>query len=281
MTNAVLFIVLCAALLHALWNAAIKLPGDSLVRLALINLTAGLCSASLLPFLGMPDPASWPYLAGSILVHTVYYIGLLGGYRDGELSLVYPIARGIAPALVAAGAFLHNGETLTPLGNAGVLLVCVGIISLAFSGTGFTASIKPVLYALLTGVSIAAYTVLDGTGGRLSNNVFAYIAWLFFLDSLPLFLFVSWARQGQMLTAIRQSWRAGLVGGVFALCAYGLVIWAMSKAPMSQVSAVRESSVIFATLIGVFYFNEGLIRRRILSSILVVCGIIIMQSANG
>lgn len=269
--------MLLAAVLHAAWNAVIKIPGDALVRLTIVNFTGGILAMCLIPLAGTPDADAWPYIGASVAVHSLYYTALLAGYRTGDLSFVYPIARGVAPVLIATGGYFFVDEQLTQNAIIGLLIASIGIVSIGLIGQHPKHVIKPFFYALLTGFCIAAYSLIDGVGGRLSNNVFAYITWLFFLDALPITVATLWLRQGQMTTILKTSWKTGLLGGCFAFIAYGLVIWAMSKAPMSEVSAVRETSVVFATLIGVYFLGETLRWSRLIASLMVAGGVGLMQ----
>ncbi len=234
----------------------------------------------LAPYAGLPHIEAWPYIAASVLVHSLYYMALLAGYRIGDLSFVYPIARGVAPVFIATGGYLWADERLSPIAILGLLIASSGIISIGFIGQHPKHVVMPFFYALLTGLCIASYSLIDGIGGRLSNNVFAYITWLFFLDAIPITLATIWLRRGQLISTLSQSWRVGVLGGCFAFMAYGLVIWAMSRAPMSEVSAVRETSVVFATLIGIFYLGESMRWSRIVASIMVAGGVILMQVAQ-
>lgn len=280
MTVSILVIVLLAAVLHAAWNAVIKIPGDALVRLTLVNFTGGILAMCLIPYAGIPDAEAWPYIAASVAVHTLYYAALLAGYRTGDLSFVYPIARGVAPVLIATGGYLLADEQLSQNSIAGLLIASSGIISIGVIGQHPKHVVKPFFYALLTGLCIASYSLIDGMGGRLSNNVFAYITWLFFLDAIPITAATLWLRRGQLTTTLRSGWKTGLLGGCFAFLAYGLVIWAMSKAPMSEVSAVRETSVVFATIIGIFYLGETMRWSRVIASLMVAGGVMLMQIAK-
>jgi len=276
LNTSILLLVLLAALLHASWNALVKVGGDGLVRLSIINITASLCCLPFLFFLAPPAPASWPYLAASILIHQAYYAFLVQGYRFGDLSLVYPIARGVAPILVALGGYILAGEQLEFAGVMAVVLICVAILSLAFE-RGRMANIKAIVFALCTGLTIAAYTVCDGLGGRLAENVFAYIVWLFVLEGPPIFLLALWLRRRVLLQTLRTDGGAGIVGGIFALTAYGLVIWAMSSTTMTYVSALRETSVLIAALIGTRLMREPAAARRVLAAVVVVAGVVLLQ----
>jgi drug/metabolite transporter (DMT)-like permease len=266
--------VLLAAGLHASWNALVKSGGDPYLRLAIVNLTHTIAVLPLLPFVGVPAAEAWPWLLGSVATHLVYYFFLAAGYRVGDLSHVYPIARGIAPPLVALGALLIAGETLSLLGTAAILLVCLGIWIVA--GRGPT-SRRPLLLALGTGMSIAAYTVCDGIGGRASGDVLAYIVWLFFLDGWPFALFVALRRRRALIATIPRAWKPAVGGGCMSILAYGMVIWAMSVAPLAYVSALRETSVLLAAAIGAVLLGEPFGRRRILAACLVVIGVAILQ----
>jgi drug/metabolite transporter (DMT)-like permease len=267
-------VVLLAAVLHASWNALVKSGGDPYLRLAIVNLTHSIAVLPLLPFVGFPAAEAWPWLLGSVATHLVYYCFLAAGYRVGDLSHVYPIARGIAPPLVALGALLLAGEVLSLAGSAAILLVCLGIWIVA--GRGPT-SRRPLLLALGTGLSIAAYTVCDGMGGRASGDVLAYIVWLFLLDGWPFALWVALRRGPDLVATIPRAWKPAIGGGLMSLVAYGMVIWAMSIAPLAYVSALRETSVLLAAAIGTLLLGEPFGRRRILAAGLVVIGVAILQ----
>ncbi len=272
--------VALAAVLHAVWNALVKVHGDRLVAITLVNASGGLVALCLLPFVSIPDPASWPYLLGSALVHLFYYGFLVASYLHGDLSQVYPIARGAAPMLVAMGAFLFAGERLSPIGLAAVALISAGILSLALGRRGAHQRGSSVVYALLTGLTIATYTVLDGLGGRATAQVQDYIVWLFFLDSFPLLGLTLVLRRGRFLETVRAGWQSAVLGGLLAVVAYGLVIWAMSLTPMTYVSALRETSVIVAALIGVHLLKEPMGGKRVAAAALVATGVILLQTGG-
>jgi drug/metabolite transporter (DMT)-like permease len=274
----ILALVLLAAVLHASWNALVKVGGDPFVRLAVLNVVSGLCALPLLFLVAPPAAASWPYLFGSVVIHFAYNLTLAYGYRSGDLSYVYPIARGIAPPLVALGAWLMAGESPGPLGILAILVISGAIASLAFTPGWRLAPLAPVWFALATGLSIAGYTICDGIGGRAAGDVLGYIAWLFVLDAVPFGLIVAFWRRHDLATQLRASWRASVLGGVLALGAYGLVIWAMSQAPMASVSALRETSVIMAALIGTRLLREPFGRRRVVAASIVALGVVLLEA---
>ncbi len=277
----VLALVLLAAVLHASWNALVKTGGDPMVRLAVVNVFGTIVALGIVFVTEPPAPESWPYLLGSVVAHGLYYLFLILGYRFGDLSLVYPVARGVAPVLVAAGGFVFAGESLTGTGMFAVAGISLGILSLALGGRHRIQTGQPVLYALLTGLTIAGYTILDGLGGRLSGNVIGYIAWLFLLDGIPLILVTAWLRWRELKQSLRRHWKPGAIGGGFAMTAYGLVIWAMTLTPLTYVSALRETSVLIAAIIGTKLLGEPLGSRRIAAAALVVAGVVALQLSRG
>ena len=274
----VILLVLLAALCHAGWNAVIKIGGDRLVVLTVVNLVGGVLALCALPFVNFPHADAWPWLLGSVVVHLLYYYFIVQQYRYGELGQVYPIARGLSPLLVAFGASVVADETLPLHAIIGVMVASLGVLSLAFeNGLPWKNDYRAVLYACGSGVIIACYTVLDGMGVRQAGGAAGYVVWLFMLDALPLTLLVMFRRGRELRQIMVLEWRKSLFGGTLAIVAYGLVIWAMSRGSMAQVSALRETSVVFAVLIGVFALKERFGPKRLLASVLVVAGLLILH----
>jgi len=276
----VFFLVALAAVLHAVWNALVKVGGDQLVAITLIMTTGAVVALCATPFVTFPDAASWPYLAASTMVHLLYYGFLVLAYRHGDLSLVYPIARGMAPVLVALGAFLAADERLSSQGVLAVSLISLGILSLAMGGRQALHGGRSVFFAICTGVSIAGYTLIDGLGGRATQHVLDYIVWLFVIEPLPLLAITVALRRGRLMATVRTEWRAGALGGVFSMIAYGLVIWAMSLTPMTYVSALRETSVIVAAIIGARILREPMGQRRIWAAAIVAVGVVLLNHGH-
>lgn len=270
-------LVLTAAVLHASWNAMVKANGDRAIVLAGVAFMHAVVGAVLVAAFPLPAQASWSFIIASALIHYVYYVLIFFAYRWGDLSQVYPISRGIAPALVAFGAWLTVGETLTPLGWSGLATVSMGILLLAAGRRVAGSDPRALAAALATGCVIATYSVVDGVGVRLSDAPLGYIGWLF-ITELPITLFIL-ARRRTTLHAIGSKlvW-VGLLGGVFSAVAYGLAIYAKSIAPLGAVSAVRESSVIIAALIGVFLFGERPMGKRLLSGVIVAAGVVMLAA---
>ncbi len=278
MTIGVILLVLAAALMHATWNALVKSGRDRLVDLTLVIAGSGFLALLAIPFVGLPAPAAWPWIGASIVTHAGYYAFLLSAYRHGALSRVYPIARGSAPLLVAVGAIPLAGEIPDLSGAIGLGLVTAGILVLAIErGNMRGAEGRSVLFAILTGLTIVGYVLADGMGVRASGNPAGYIAWTFFLESLPLTIYCLRVRRHMLVAYLRyDAWR-GLVGAVIAGGSYAIAIWAMSLAPMAQVTALRETSIIFGAMIGAIILKESFGPRRIAAAVLVVAGNALLQ----
>lgn len=273
-----LSLALAAALLHAFWNAIVKAAEDRAVVLASVSTAHTAVGLVLITNVPVPDPASWPYIIASTLVHYFYYGFLFLAYRFGDLSQVYPISRGIAPMLVALGALFFAAETLPLSAWLAVSLVSLGIAALVF-GSGGRAQSEAVLAAIATGTMIASYSVIDGIGVRLADKPLGYMGWLFFLE-FPVVLFIAFRRR-TVLTAISyRTVRLGFLGGLCATLAYGLVIYAKTIAPLAAVSAVRESSVIVAALIGVWLFGERPWKWRIFCALIVASGVVLLALSH-
>ena len=273
-------IVLLAALMHAVWNALVKSSADRLIELTALNLAAGAAALVLLPFVGLPGSESVPFLLGTTLVHTAYYALLLLSYARGGLSLVYPVARGSSPIFVAAVSGIVLGETLGTMQWLGVALIAASITSLAFSGGVRSLSSQAIGFSLATGVSIATYTLIDGAGARVSTSASSYIVCLFVLNAFPLLVAPFLMRRGVALERFRAQWKTAALGGVLSFVAYGLAIWAMTRGTIALVSAVRETSVVLAAVIGAKFLHEPFGRWRVVASVGVATGIIVLRLAS-
>jgi drug/metabolite transporter (DMT)-like permease len=269
--------VLAAALLHATWNAMLKSSGDRVVELALVNLSAGLVALASLAWTGFPGAEAAPYLAASVLFHAGYYGCLLLSYSAGGLSLVYPIARGASPLLVAVVSGVWLGEPLGLVQSAGVLLIALSLGSLALADESQALGGLGLLASLATGVTIAGYTLTDGVGARSARTPASYIATLFTLNALPVLVPLFVWRRGVAAQRLRAQWRTGALGGILSLAAYGLVIWAMTRGAMALVASLRETSVVIAAVIGTTLLGEPFGRRRIVAAAGVALGVVLLR----
>jgi drug/metabolite transporter (DMT)-like permease len=266
--------VLGAGLLHASWNAMLKSApgGDPMLDTASVVAGSSVCALLLLPFIGVPAPAAWAFIAASSAIHFAYYITLAHAYRTGDLSFAYPLMRGTAPLLVTVLGIVFLHELPTAHVTAGIVLICAGVVSIAFVRRNRH---PPAAAAWAFGNAgiIAVYTLIDGGGARASGNAIAYVTWLIFLEGLPFLAWIAWRRGRPAITYVSRGWRRGMLGGACSLAAYGIVLFAMTRAPVAAVAALRETSVLFAALIGAVWLREGLGPMRLAGAASVVLGV--------
>lgn len=279
MTAAITFVVLIAAFCHASWNAIIRMRGDKLVSMTLLVSAAGLIALPGIFFFPVLPAAAWPYLIISAVVHLGYNTFLALAYHHGELTKVYPLVRGSAPVVTLGISLLFLNEAVDASEAAGVVVVGVGIMVLAFDGgwRKLLASPHVLFYAGATSLCITAYTLSDGLGARQADNAHQYVVWLFFLDMIPTLAMVLLVKRRAFFVAVEDNWRAGLLGGVLSLVAYWIVIWAFTVAPIPIVAALRETSILFALLIGMLWLGEKVTRVRAVSIVLVLAGLALMR----
>jgi len=274
LTLAITLAVLGAGLLHAGWNALLKSApgGDPLLDTATVVAGSGACGFAILPLVGFPDAAAWKYIVGSAFIHWAYYVTLAHAYRTGDLSFAYPLMRGTAPLLAAMLGIVFLREWPTPQVALGIVLICAGIVSIAFIGRNPHPR-AATFYALANASIIAVYTLVDGTGARASGNAASYAAWLTFLEAGPFLLWIRWRKGRTAVSYVARGWRRGLLGGAASLGAYGIVLWAMTRAPVAVIAALRETSVLFAALIGAVWLKEGFGLPRLAGAASVVAGV--------
>lgn len=273
----IILTVLLAAFFHAVWNASVKLGDDKMLALAGIQTAAVLIALPLVPLVGLPDASSLPYLLASVVLHFGYYLSLASAYRYGDFSQVYPVARGTAPILVTLWGVFVLHEVMSGVELLAVSGVIGGISIFATRRLGAVLHHRKALWsALLTACFIGSYTIADGIGGRLSQNIPAYMVWMTILDGICLPLYALHQRPWPAVRAHARRWRMSLFGGLLGLAAYWMVVWAMSQAPIALVSAIRETSVIIAALIGAYYFKEPAGKRRIVASVVIFISIALL-----
>jgi phosphonate utilization associated putative membrane protein len=284
LTWGVMAAVLFAALLHASWNALIKSGNDHELDTALIHALGCVFGVALLAVVGLPPLAVWPYAAASLTIHVAYYIALVGAYRHGELGFAYPIMRGSAPLLVAVASAPLLGESLSAAAWLGVIAVCGGVLTIGLAkvdvGMGATLQRRALGFALANAVIIAIYTVVDGAGVRVAGDPWPYVGLLFALDGLPFFALVLWKRRlewPRTRAYCRARAPVALAGAAASLGAYGIALWAMTRAPVASVAALRETSVLFAAVIGVVVLKERFRLQRAIGTGAVVAGIVALR----
>lgn len=270
-------LVLFAALLHASWNALLHGTRDRFLAMTWMSMAmAAMATLYLLLFAPAPTPTAWPYIVASGLIHIVYNCCLVWSYRIGDFSRAYPIARGSSPLLVTVGAFFYGQEAIAPIRLAGVVLVSGGIMLLAFQ-RGKVSRVSAIA-ALTTGAVIAVYTVIDGLGVRASDGEsLAYTPWMFACYWLMPLVFLAARGPGALRALAQTPWpsvRSACAGGVISVLAYGIVIWAMQSGAMGTVSALRETSVVFAVLIARWMMREAVSAKTWLACLVVAGGAI-------
>ncbi len=266
--------VLGAGFLHASWNALLKAApgGDALLDTASVVAGSSLCGLLVVPFVALPDPGAWKFAAASAVVHFGYYVTLSQAYRTGDLSFAYPLMRGTAPLIVTLLGIVFLREWPTPQVALGIALICGGIVSIAFVRHNRHPA-AAAGWAFANAGIIAVYTLVDGAGARASGNALSYVAWLTFLEAIPFLAWIHWHRGSAAIAYVRRGWRRGLFGGAISLAAYAIVLWAMTKAPVAAVAALRETSVLFAALIGAVWLREGFGLPRLVGAASVVAGV--------
>ena len=265
-------LVLFAALMHAAWNAIVKSSASKLLDTATLSFAAGLICLAMLPWVPLPERAAWPWLATSAILHVFYFLTLAGAYRWSDLSYAYPLMRGTAPLLVALSGIFVLEDQLTAGMWAGIALITIGILAPVLWHPA-AVSAKGTLIALANAVVIACYTLIDGNGTRASGNAVSYCVWLFSLDALPIALVALAIHRRRAWDYAKRRWKPCTAGAIFTLASYGIVLWAMARAPIAAVAVLRETSVIFAAVIGSTLLQERLGRLRIAGAVVVVCGI--------
>lgn len=277
MTGFVFLVVILAAILHAGWNALVKGGTDKTVSMTAVVIGQGICGLILIPFAMPLNDEALPYLALGILLHIGYQVFLILAYRLGDLTQVYPIARGVAPLLVALGSFLWFGVTFAPLQVLAIGMISVGIASISlvrradgvFQGRAAAA-------ALITGMFIASYSIVDGYGARAAGTALGYFAWLAFVGSVLFSVMMRVARPGTLSQSL-QARGALILGGGASFLAYLLVIWAFTQAPIALVTALRETSIVFALIIGVALMGERLNLAKVASTVMTLGGAILLR----
>lgn len=278
--------VLVGAMLHASWNALVKSSGDKQLDIALVHFLGAVVSLPLLWWVGLPPPEAWPFLAASLTIHVAYYITLNGAYQHGELGTTYPIMRGSAPMLVALGSSTVLGESLTLAAWLGVAAITLGVLMVGLSRPAQALHHhRAIGFALANAVVIAAYTFVDGSGVRITvangQTAASYVVLLFVLDGIPYPALVVAQRSAEGRRAIAayalQRWPLATLGGLASLGSYWIALWAMTRAPVAAVSALRETSVLFAAALSVLVLKERFGLQRAIGAAVIVAGVIALR----
>lgn len=275
MSTTIFCLILLAAAFHATWNAIVKAGSNKFLTTVLLTASAAVLAMLLLPFFPMPNSASWVYILASTAIQIVYFAMVAKIYHIADMGLTYPLMRGTAPLIVAVLGTLLLDEKLEFYAWLGIITISIGILSMIFAAP--KKGRKGIGLALLNAILIASYTLVDGHGIRLSGSAISYILWSFVLSGLIFFIFALKMQYRQMGSYFRLNWHLGLIGGIGSFFSYGLALWAMTLAPVAIVAALRETSILFATLIAIFILKERATVTRILSSCIILIGALILR----
>jgi len=272
----VIALVLFGALLHATWNAIIKAGTDKSLDAALVSAGGAVAALPLLPFLPLPASAAWPFIGASAILQFAYFQLVAAAYRAGDIGLVYPLMRGVAPLIIVSTSSFILKETLSGGALIGTMTICAGILTLAFEAR--KGSRRAIVLALANAVVIATYTYVDGIGARISGNSISYTLWMALLPPVLLF---AWAISQRGINAVaahvRYNWWRGLIGGGGSIASYGLALWAMTKAPVAMVAALRETSILFALVISVVVLKERSSIWRYIAGAIIAAGVLVLR----
>ena len=271
--------VLFAAVCHAGWNTVVKRGLDPLTTTVLMSIGAVVIGLAAMVVTGLPENAAWPWVIASVLIHIVYFAALIESYVSGDLSLVYPLARGAAPLMTATATAALVGEHLSLTGWLGVAVLAAGVLLLSLRGSRDLERLdrRAIGFALLTAVTICAYTVVDGIGARRAGSAHAYTAAIFFGIGISMAIYAVVRRGTPVFATMAQHWTMGLAGGGMQVTSYGIAIWAMTVAPIALVGALRETSVLFGTILAVVFLKEPLLMPRAVAAVMIVCGLVLIR----
>jgi drug/metabolite transporter (DMT)-like permease len=264
--------VLAAALLHAAWHALVKASGDQVIALAGMNLVSGTAALALLPFVSVPSTAAGVVIGVSVLLHMAYKLALARLYGRADLSVAYPVARGLTPAMAAIFALVFIGERPSLLAVGGILAISMGIASVMAGDAASRMSWPAFRSALVAGSTVAAYSVLDAYGVRVNGDWLGFTVWLVLADSAAFVAFALATRCRPALSAWRRGWLRTLVSGLLGTLSFGVFLWALGRAQVGPVAALRETSIVFASLIGMVILRERVTPNRAVSTALAMAG---------
>lgn len=278
MDTTVFAAVLFAALLHAGWNAAVKVGLDRFSSILLLAIVQAAIALPLLPFVPLPAPEGWWWIGAAALLHAGYKLFLIQAYAHADLSQAYPLARGTAPLIVSVVSILFLGVTFSGLQIAAIVAISAGILVMAFNGSDAgRMQGKALFYAMGTAGFTASYTLMDGVGARVAGTPSGFVLWMVIGDAMVMVAFAVAARGRGVFRALVPAWKTGLAAGAMSLGSYWIAVWAFTQAPIALVAALRESSILFAILIAAFVMREPVSRWRWTSALLIAGGVVLTR----
>lgn len=279
MSLLVFVVVLVAAVMHASWNALIKVRGDRFASISLTSLGMAVTALPFLPFVAFPSAQVWPWICTSLMCHVGYRLFLIRAYEVGDLAQTYPLARGTAPLITTIGGILLVAEFPGVIAVSGIVLLSIGTFLMSLRGGAHLGKLNraAVGYALTTSLFIAGYTLSDGLGARQAETAASYAAWLFLCDGICAMTIGFFYRGRTLLTVLGSEWKVGALTGFLSAAAYGIVMWAMTKAPIASVASLRETSILFAMAISVFVLGEKMTAWRSVAALSILAGVIALR----
>ena len=277
MSFTIFLAVMAAAFLHAVWNAGIKTGANKQTAMMILTVCQGVTGVMLAVWMPLPAAHVWPWLLASGVVHMVYQLFLAYAYEQGDLSRVYPLARGTAPILVMLFSLMALSDPIGGMEYAGAAVLGLGIMLMAWGALASGENRRLVPYALGAATATAAYTVIDGLGARVAGNPVQFVAWVLLMSGMFYIPAVLWLKGPTVLKAARVDWLRGAFGGSASMLAYGIVLWAMTEAPIALVAALRETSILFAMLIGWLWFGDKMGLQKALAGALIVGGVVLTR----
>lgn len=279
MTLSVFLAVLGAAAMHAVWNALIKVRLDRFLSISLMTIGMGVAAIPAMLVVDFPQREVWTWIVLSTAIHTLYRLFLIRAYETGDLAQAYPLARGAAPLLTTIGGVLLIKEFPPQVAIAGIVLLSAGTLLMSLRG-GRKVGVfdrRSVGFALITSVCVAGYTLTDGSGARLASTASSYAVWLFATDALWTLALCFYLRGSRVLAAMLPEWKTGIVTGLLSAASYWIAMWAMTRAPIASVAALRETSILFAMMISVFALRETATLWRAAAAMFIVAGVVALR----
>lgn len=279
MTPFVFMVVLASALMHASWNALVKVREDRFATISLTTFGMTCTALPVLPFVAFPSAAVWPWIIASSAIHVGYRLFLSRAYEAGDLAQAYPLARGTAPLITTIGGIVFVSEVPGAIALAGIVLLSLGTFLMSLRGGAQLGKLNGAAagYALTTSLFIAGYTLSDGIGARLADTALSYAAWMFACDGVCAMAIAFLYRGRRMAAILADKWRVGLLTGFLSASAYGIVMWAMTKAPIASVASLREASILFAMAISVLALGEKMTAWRSAAALSILAGVIALR----
>ena len=281
MSFEIILLLLVAATLHAVWNSIVKGAGDGVVMASWVYCGGGVLLAPALLILPPLPAEGWLLVSIHFCLHMIYKMLLINMYRLGDFSRVFPVARGIAPALVTLAAIPIAGELPPPVALAGVAVICFGLVMFAAERSAFQrAGFQAFALSAGAGIVLSIYTIVDALGVRLEEGALTYVVMLFAVDGLGMAILGFWWRGKALLPAMAQVWKTGISSALMATTNFSIALWVISFTPVGPVSAVRETSIVIAAIIGVVFFKESFGARRIVAACIILAGIVLLNLAG-